>query len=92
MGSKLEFVLDTGVLLHSTLFVILYESKKTKLFCTGNTGYKTEPQFLVTSVVSLRVPKNSPILSKNAKFTLIQMSKEKLNFLLQIQILHFKYV
>ena len=36
--------------------------------------------------------KNSPIFSKNAKFTLTLMSKEKLNFLLQIQILHFKYV
>ena len=36
--------------------------------------------------------KNSPIFSKNDKFMLTLMSKEKLNFLLQIQILHFKYV
>ena len=36
--------------------------------------------------------KKSPIFSKNAKFMLTLMSKEKLNFLLQIQILHFKYV
>ena len=36
--------------------------------------------------------KNSPIFSKNVKFTLTLMSKEKFIFLLQIQILHFKYV
>ena len=37
--------------------------------------------------------KNSPIFSKNAKFTLTLMSKEKLIFfLLQIQILHFKNI
>ena len=69
------------------LFLALFEHS-----CTGNTGYKTEPQFFVTSVASTRVLKNSPIFSKNAKFTLTLMSKEKLNFLLQIQILHFKYV
>jgi len=49
-------------------------------FCTGSTGYKTEPQFIVTSVTSTRVLKNSPIFSKSAKFTLTLMSKEKLNF------------
>ena len=31
-------------------------------------------------------------LAKNAKFTITLMSKEKLKFLLQFQILHFKYV
>ena len=39
-----------------------------------------------------RVLKNSPIFSKNTKFMLTLMSKEKLNFLSQIQILHFKCV
>ena len=34
--------------------------------------------------------KNSPIFSKNAKFTLTLMSKKKLNFFLHIQILHFQ--
>jgi hypothetical protein len=36
--------------------------------CTGSTGYKTQPQFFVTSVASTRVLKNSPIFSKNAEF------------------------
>ena len=57
------------------LFLALVEHS-----CTGNTGYKTEPQFFVTSVASTRVLKNSPIFSKNAKFTLTLMFKEKLNF------------
>ena len=54
------------------LFLALFEHS-----CTGNTGYKTEPQFFVTNVASTRVLKNSPIFSKNAKFTLTLMSKEK---------------
>ena len=45
-----------------------------------HTGYKTKPQFFVTSVAITRVLKNSPIFSKNAKFTLTLMSKEKLIF------------
>ena len=60
------------------LFLALFEN-----FCTGNTGYKTEPQFIVTSVASTSVLKNSPIFSKNAKFTLTLMFKEILNFLIQ---------
>ena len=53
------------------LFLALFEPS-----CTGNTGYKTEPQFFVTSVASTRVLKNSPIISKNAKFTLTLTSKK----------------
>ena len=67
------------------LFFALFEHS-----ITGNTGYKTEPQFSLTSVASTRVLKNSPIFSKNAKFTLTLMSKKKLNFFLHIQILHFQ--
>ena len=46
---------------------------------------KLSPQFL-TSITSAKVLKKSQIFSKTL------MSKEKLNFLLQIQILHFNYV
>ena len=60
------------------LFLALLEDS-----CTGNTGYKTEPQFIVTSVASEIVIKNSPIFSKNAKFMLTLMFNEKLNFLLK---------
>ena len=60
--------------------------------CTSNSGYKTEPQYFVTSVASTRVLKNSPIFSKNAKFTLTLMFKEKLNFLIHIQIQKFAFI
>ena len=52
----------------------------TLALATLHTGYKIEPQFIVTSVVSERVLKNSPIFSKNAKFMLTLMSKEKFRF------------
>ena len=45
-----------------------------------------------TSVTSAKVLKKSQISSKNATFILTLTSKEKLNFLLQIHILHFNYV
>ena len=57
------------------LFFALFEHS-----FTGNTGYKTEAQFFVTSVASTRVLKNSQIFSKTAKFTLTLMPKEKLIF------------
>jgi hypothetical protein len=78
---KNQFSLDIRVSVNLSffekigLFLALLEDS-----CTGNTGYKTEPQFIVTSVVSERVLKNSPIFSKNAKFMLTLMSKEKFRF------------
>ena len=101
---KFNFSLDIRVSMNLAFFwenLVLFDHS-----CTGNTltelisnlwwsnfcWKNTEETVLQPDVTSARVLKKSQIFSKNAMLTLTLMSKEKLVFLFQIQILTFKYV
>ena len=78
---NLAFFEKIGLFL-STLALATLVKKTEAQFCNQCCQYKS----------AQKAPKIVQFSKTNAKFMLTLMSKEKLNFLLQIQILHFKYV
>ena len=95
--------MDNNIRSHCPLSIIHPESRKTEhltmpqLICLSHWANKAQNGVIsIVKNTSSDSPiwqlKKSQIFSKNAKFTLTLMSKENWIFLLQIQILHFKYV
>ena len=92
-NKKFNFSLDIRVSMNLAFFEKIWLFLSTLALAT--TGYKTEPQFFVPVLpvqeCSKRA-KNSPIFSIKCQIHDNSDVQENLNFLLQIQILHFKYV